>query len=67
MNSNDAEEWRNEWIPVTQAAREVKTYAGKISKLIKQGKLQSQADPLDERVVLVQRQAVYQMFRKSLT
>lgn len=67
MNSNDAEEWRNEWIPVTQAAREVKTYAGKISKLIKQGKLQSQADPLDERVVLVQRQVVYQMFRKSLT
>lgn len=66
MNSNEAEVWRNEWIPVTQAAREVGTYAGKISKQIRQGNLQSQQDPLDERVVLVQRRAVYELFRRSL-
>lgn len=59
-------EWREEWITITQAASEVHVSTGKMSRLVKQGRFQTQRNPYDERQVLVQRQAVYEYFRKPL-
>jgi hypothetical protein len=67
MNSNDAEQWRNEWIPLSVAAQEVHVSVGKISRLVKNRKFQTQTNPYDERQVLVQRQAVYEYFRKPIS
>jgi hypothetical protein len=66
-NTNDTEEWRNEWISVSQAAKEVGVNPNKFSRLIRNGILQTQNNPYDEREKLVQRVAVYNHFRKRLT
>lgn len=57
--------WRQEWIPVGKAVEELKVHPSKLSKMIKNKLLETRNDPLDERKVLVQRQAVYELFRKS--
>lgn len=67
MNSSDNEEWRDEWISISRAANEVGVRPDKVSKLVRQGKLQSQDNPYDEREKLVQRVAVYRHFRKPLS
>lgn len=67
MSNNDAIEWREEWISVSQAAKEVGVNPNKFSRLIRQGTLQTQNNPYDEREKLVQRQAVYNHFRKPLS
>ncbi len=69
MNDNESlvDEWESEWLPISQMAKEISVNASKISKFVKQGRLQTQSDPLDERVVLVQRKEVYKTFRRKLS
>lgn len=50
------------WQPLTIAAREVGVSASKLSRLVKEGRLQSQRDPYDERVVLVNMAELRAMF-----
>ena len=57
--------WREEWIPVGQAAQELSVHPGKLSNLIKGGHLETKKDVLDQRKTLVQRQAVYELFRRK--
>lgn len=66
MNENENTLWRDEWIPVSEAAKEVGVRAGKISSLIKDGALQTRQNPIDKRQVLVERKAVYELFRRKL-
>ncbi len=59
--------WRDEWITVTQAAKEVGVRPGKMSNLVRDGALITKQNPIDKRQVLVERKAVYELFRKKLT
>jgi hypothetical protein len=51
-----------DWVSLSVAAREVKVSLSKLSRLVKEGRLQSARDPRDERLVLVNLEEVRAMF-----
>lgn len=51
-----------EWVSLSTAARDVGVSLSKLSRMVKDGRLQSSRDPRDERVVLVNLEEVRAMF-----
>lgn len=43
----------SDWKPLTVAAKAVGVSNGKLSKMVKEGRIQSKTDPRDERLTLV--------------
>lgn len=59
---NENEEVQEEWIPMSEAARRLRTTVNKISRMADKGKIQTQKDPYDDRVKLVNYAELYQIF-----
>ena len=57
--SNDVQE---EWITMSEAARRLRTTVNKISRMADKGQIQTQKDPYDDRVKLVNYVELYQIF-----
>jgi len=57
--SNEIQE---EWIPMSEAARRLRTTVNKISRMAEKGQIQTQKDPYDDRVKLVNYAELFQVF-----
>jgi hypothetical protein len=44
---------QEQWMPLTEAAKEIGISAAKLSRMVRDGKVASQKDPYDERRTLV--------------
>lgn len=55
-------EVQEEWITMSEAARRLGTTVNKISRMADKGQIQTQKDPYDDRVKLVNYAEVYQIF-----
>jgi DNA-binding MarR family transcriptional regulator len=55
-------EVQEEWITMSEAARRLKTTVNKISRMADKGQVQTQKDPYDDRVKLVNYAELYQIF-----
>jgi hypothetical protein len=64
MSGEDPIAWREAWVPIGDLAKELKLSAGKLSRVVRNAELPTKKDPLDQRKVLVQRQVVYELFRR---
>lgn len=54
---------QEEWINMSEAARRLGTTVNKISRMADKGQIQTQKDPYDDRVRLVNYAEVYEIFR----
>jgi hypothetical protein len=50
------------WKPLTEAAKEIGVSFSKISRLVRQGRVPSRKDPRDERLTLVDMEALRKIF-----
>ena len=54
---------QEEWINMSEAARRLGTTVNKISRMADKGQIQTQKDPYDDRVRLVNYAEVYEIFK----
>ncbi len=54
---------QEEWINMSEAARRLGTTVNKISRMADKGQIQTEKDPYDDRVKLVNYAELYQIFR----
>ena len=52
----------DQWVPMTEAARQIGISAAKLSRMAKEGKVNTQKDPYDERLVLVNMEELRRIF-----
>ncbi len=52
----------DQWLPLTEAARQIGISAAKLSRMAKEGRVNTQKDPYDERLVLVNMEELRRMF-----
>lgn len=55
-------ERKEEWLPMTEAAKEVGVSVAKLSNMAKRGRFDTAKDPRDERVTLVNMTQLRQIF-----
>jgi DNA-binding MarR family transcriptional regulator len=65
MSNQKQETPSDEWITMSEAARRLGTTANKLSRMADKGQIQTQKDPFDDRVRLVNYADLYRLFGGS--